>query len=165
MYLGNTGYDVATDKWTILCQSKSTGESWNDCVAIQISNSTKVYFIDTNESSDESKAINIYDIDHDTWSIGAAMPTKRVCTSIAVLNDVIYAIGGRAGQRGYINMMHVTNIVEAYFPIDYTSNNNLKNVNAIFNWLILIASLIAAIMIIAIFLLFHKKSEKASLIV
>jgi hypothetical protein len=93
------------------------------------------------------------------------MPTNRVCTSITVLDDVIYAIGGREGQRGYITMMYATNKVETYFPIDYTSNNNLKNVNTGFNWLLLIASLIAVIMIGTIFLLFHKKVKRSSLIV
>jgi hypothetical protein len=51
----------------------------------------------------------IYDTISDTWTTGAPMPTTRWCGASAVVNNVLYAMGGEVGHT-------LINVVEAYDP-------------------------------------------------
>jgi len=55
----------------------------------------------------------VYDPEADTWATATAMPTPRSSFSIAVINDVLYAIGGVLGN----NSKAATN--EQYTPAGY----------------------------------------------
>jgi N-acetylneuraminic acid mutarotase len=56
-------------------------------------------------------ATQVYDPKTDTWSRGADVPTKRRGLAVAVVNDVLYALGG--SDRS------LTNANEQYIPIGY----------------------------------------------
>jgi N-acetylneuraminic acid mutarotase len=56
-------------------------------------------------------ATQVYDPQTDTWSSGTEMPTKRRGLAVAVVNDILYALGG--SDRS------LTNANEQYTPIGY----------------------------------------------
>jgi N-acetylneuraminic acid mutarotase len=56
-------------------------------------------------------ATQVYNPQTDTWSSGAEMPTKRSGLAVAVVNDVLYALGGAD--------LSLTNANEQYAPIGY----------------------------------------------
>jgi hypothetical protein len=49
----------------------------------------------------------VYDPETDTWTMGAQMPTSRYGLGVAVVNDILYAIGGGDAEN------------ERYTPIGY----------------------------------------------
>ena len=57
----------------------------------------------------------IYDAAANSWSTGAPMPTARFAGASAVVNNILYAIGG-ANASGSIAM----SVVEAYDPVTNT---------------------------------------------
>ena len=54
----------------------------------------------------------VYDPERDIWTTGTPMPTPRSSFGVAVINDVLYAIGGRYGD----NILAVN---EQYTPFGY----------------------------------------------
>jgi len=54
----------------------------------------------------------VYNIDNDTWTVGADMPTRRRELAVAVMNDTLYAIGGISGDDALAT-------VEQYIPVGY----------------------------------------------
>ena len=56
----------------------------------------------------------VYDPEADVWSLGANMPTARNSLSIAVVDDILYAIGGDRG--GYFTIINAN---EQYTPFGY----------------------------------------------
>jgi len=57
----------------------------------------------------------IYDVASDSWSDGARMLTPRLGFGIAVVDDILYVVGGRTDQT------FVSAVNEAYIPIGYSS--------------------------------------------
>ncbi|UCC58676.1 MAG: PEF-CTERM sorting domain-containing protein [Candidatus Bathyarchaeum sp.] len=53
----------------------------------------------------------IYDPETDTWTMGALMPTNRYGLGVAVVDDLIYAIGGPGANAIVAN--------ERYTPADF----------------------------------------------
>ena len=58
----------------------------------------------------------IYDPEEDVWSTGASMPTARGGLGVAVVDDILYAIGGVAGGA-----LHYYGANEQYTPIGYVN--------------------------------------------
>ena len=59
-----------------------------------------------------SSNVQVYNPSNNSWSTGASMPTARAYLGVAVVNDVLYAIGGFDGQNWL-------NTVEKYTPVGY----------------------------------------------
>ena len=64
-----------------------------------------------------SSDVQAYNPSNNSWSIGASMPTARAYLGVAVVNDVLYAIGGFDDQNGLSTAG--LNTVEEYTPIGY----------------------------------------------
>ena len=47
-----------------------------------------------NYSWDGTNINQVYDPENDSWTVGASMPTARYHLAVAVVNDILYAIGG-----------------------------------------------------------------------
>jgi N-acetylneuraminic acid mutarotase len=69
----------------------------------------------------------IFDLKTGKWSVGSAlMPTPRIYFSIAVVDDIIYAIGGEdQNNHGF-----VTNVNERYIPLGYSSTPSPTHTNS-----------------------------------
>jgi N-acetylneuraminic acid mutarotase len=89
-------YDSKTDTW-------STGSSPPVMVASATAAATtgkwaskRIYLIGgrINYSMDGSNIVQVYNIENESWTIGASMPTARYAPAAAVINDTIYVIGG-----------------------------------------------------------------------
>jgi ribosomal protein S8 len=60
----------------------------------------------------------VYDPEMDVWSTDSSMPTPRAGLCVAVVNDVLYAIGGSSVAMGTSGPPYGTN--EQYTPAGYT---------------------------------------------
>jgi len=56
----------------------------------------------------------VYDPENDTWTLGASMPTARAWLAVAVVDDMLYAIGGSLGL--FLSSVAVN---EQYTPFGY----------------------------------------------
>ena len=59
----------------------------------------------------------VYDPQADVWNTGTAIPTPRINPAVAVVNDLVYVIGGTSGSGGLQSTP--TAAVEQYTPADY----------------------------------------------
>jgi N-acetylneuraminic acid mutarotase len=112
----NQIYDPQTDIW-----SKGTlmpsGIRYGAAGATTGVNALKrIYFV-------SGSGTQVYDPQHDGWTVGTTMPTNRQSLAVAVVNDVLYAIGGYTRTYpelytvGDFITLYVTN--EQYTPFGY----------------------------------------------
>jgi N-acetylneuraminic acid mutarotase len=57
-------------------------------------------------------ANQVYDMETDSWTVGAQMPTPRKRLAVAIVNDTLYAMGGVTGSTTLAT-------VEQYTPVGY----------------------------------------------
>jgi len=62
-----------------------------------------------------------YDFIDGTWTIGEAMPNPRLDFGAAVVDDILYIIGGYTYDIGYPHTTKVSTFTEAYVPFGYRS--------------------------------------------
>jgi N-acetylneuraminic acid mutarotase len=105
-------YDVKNNTWT-------TKASLPAPLSFAVADDTcgltapqRIYVVGGFDQSDYSDAVHVYDVDRDRWGSGAAMPTSRGYLAMAVVDDVLYAIGGFNGGTWL-----ATN--EAFMPFGY----------------------------------------------
>jgi hypothetical protein len=107
----NQIYDTETDSWGY-GQSIPVGVAGAIAVATTAAFAPKrIYVIGGTTSSNSSN--QIYNPENDTWSIGAQMMTARNYLGIAVLEDVLYAVGGRDNSNAVVDAN------EQYMPLAY----------------------------------------------
>ena len=107
----NQIYDAENDSW-------SYGRSIPVAVAGATAASTtalfapkRIYVIGGGVSSNSSN--QIYTPDNDTWSTGVQLPSARSYLGVAVVSDILYAIGGINSNNEAIN------VNEQYTPLGY----------------------------------------------
>ena len=71
----------------------------------------KLYVIGGDAAPNSSN--QVYNPENNTWSIGAQLPSSRNYLGVAVVNDVLYAIGGSSSEGVYIDAN------EQYTPVAY----------------------------------------------
>jgi hypothetical protein len=64
------------------------------------------------------KANYVYDPERDVWVTGTLMPTARDGLDVAVVDDVLYAIGGKPGWMGGLEGVYYV-VNEQYMPFGY----------------------------------------------
>jgi len=74
----------------------------------------KVYVLGLTANDNEGQSNWVYDPESDTWSFAKAMPVDRAGFGVAVVDDILYVIGGTINGS-------FSNIVEQYVPIGYSS--------------------------------------------
>ncbi len=107
----NQVYDPATDQWS-QAASLPVASSYA-AAAVTQGNMAKeaIYYIGGYTGNQYSSQVRIFSPQSNSWSTAEDLPTARAYLGVAVVNDLIYAIGGFNGQ--WLN----TN--ELYTPLDY----------------------------------------------
>jgi len=108
----------------------------------------RIYIIggDTTEFPYGINLTQIYDIENDAWTDGTPMPTSRDRLAAAVVNDIVYAIGGRNGYSSSDYL--VTN--EMYIPVGYIPEFP--------SWAPLFFTIVALVVVLAVY---RRKISKA----
>jgi N-acetylneuraminic acid mutarotase len=116
----NQIYDIETDTWSqrtpfpvgtwLAAAGATTGEMAPK--RIYVFGGEKGFLMPDN-------SVYVYNPKSDFWSTGTPMPTNRSSLAVAVLNDILYAIGGRVGWQAFPGGS--TSVVEQYTPFGYGS--------------------------------------------
>jgi len=86
-------YDTKTDTWSN-GTALPTGVDSAAAAVIEVKGTQKICVIGGKQNLDAVNLNQIYDTETDTWSTGAAMPTARYGLATAVVDTLVYAIGG-----------------------------------------------------------------------
>ncbi len=111
----NQIYDTENDTWS---NGAPLPKGVDAAAAIATSGDyapKRIYVIGGKQNLDAVNFNQIYDPETDTWSTGTPMPTARYALGVAIINDVLYAIGGREGWVGF----PVSAANEQYTPASY----------------------------------------------
>jgi len=85
----------------------------------------------------------VYDPETDTWTAGTPMPTPRWSLGVAVVNDELYAIGGKTEEGDNYSAVN-----EKYTPAEYIPEFP--------SWIIMPLFMIVAVVVI----IYRKKLTK-----
>jgi N-acetylneuraminic acid mutarotase len=96
----NQIYYAETDAWTSGAALPTATRFAGAAATTGVAAPKRIYVIGGYSQSDGANGLNqVYDPEKDTWSLGAPMPTARYGLAVAVVNDVLYAIGGSTGEN------------------------------------------------------------------
>ncbi len=108
----NQVYDPQTDIWTV-ASNVPTVTTYGAAAATQdYLAPAQLYLAGGYALTDLSSETQVYNPVNNSWSTGASLSSPRAYFSLAVVDDVLYAIGGFDGQN-WLNTM------EQYNPIGY----------------------------------------------
>jgi len=115
-------YDVGTDSWSSGAPVPTGLSGAGGAITSGVNAPKRMYvmggFTCLNRGgftpSEHHNLNQVYDPEKDEWSTGAHMPTNRSGLGLAVVDDVLYAIGGFDGT-------HYLNVNEQYTPLGYTT--------------------------------------------
>jgi N-acetylneuraminic acid mutarotase len=108
----NQVYDSKNDTWSSRASLPVALSHAAACVTSGVTAPMRTYVVGGFDQTNYSNATHVYDFERDVWSSGALMPTARAYLGLAVVDDVLYAIGGFDG----LNLLAVN---ERYAPIGY----------------------------------------------
>jgi N-acetylneuraminic acid mutarotase len=104
-------YDPETDLWSIK-GTAPTSSFASAALTTGLYAPKRIYFFDENRT-------DIYNPADDSWVEGSPAPVARPVAATAVVDDMIYVIGGRTGQWWYMTFMHPSDLCEQYSPLGY----------------------------------------------
>jgi N-acetylneuraminic acid mutarotase len=108
----NQVYDPQTDNWSLAAKLPNL-DSYGAAAATEgFLAPSRIYFIGGYSSGEFSSQTQAYNPVKNSWSIVDPMPTPRAYLGVAVVDDVLYAIGGFDG----INWLDVN---EQFKPVGY----------------------------------------------
>ena len=108
---GNQVYNPVTDQWSNAA-SLPVASSYAAAAATTGNMAQEaIYYVGGYSGSDYSSQTRIYTPANNSWSTAESMPTARAYLGLAVVNDLIYAMGGFDGVWLSAN--------EVYKPLDY----------------------------------------------
>jgi N-acetylneuraminic acid mutarotase len=121
--ISNQIYDAENDTWS-LGASLPTAMWYTAAGATAGVMAPKRIYIMGGGFTEITNVVNVYDPALNTWSSGAPLPTNRTGHAIAMLDDVLYVMGGGAGWHGGEpgtpdSGWTLTNVVEQYTPFGY----------------------------------------------
>jgi hypothetical protein len=110
-------YDPETDKWSVGAPLPSVTSPFVAVATTGVLAPKRIYVIGPQGSYEPSNCV--YDPESDNWTFGADFPARRFNFGVAVVNDMLYAIGGHTydtGRNGYVETVAVN---EQYTPMGY----------------------------------------------
>ena len=111
----NQIYDLETDTWSNGASLPIGVDSAAAGATTGVMAPKRIYVIGGKQNLDAVNLNQIYDPETDTWVAGTTMPTARFSLGVAVVNDSLYAIGGREGWFG----SPISAANEQYIPVGY----------------------------------------------
>jgi N-acetylneuraminic acid mutarotase len=91
----NQIYDPETDKWSLGAPLSSSTAYGAAGATTGVNAPKRIYVLGQYFHLSEQPYFNqAYDPENDSWTVGVAVPTKRRGLAVAVINDMLYAIGG-----------------------------------------------------------------------
>jgi N-acetylneuraminic acid mutarotase len=130
----NQVYDPENDAWSTRAALPSS-ESYAAAGATSgVTAPKRIYFVGGSSQTTYSSVTYAYDSVDNVWSTVASMPTSRVYLAVAVVDDVLYAIGGWDGENwldvneqyvpvGYGTVPPVLTVLSPENNVTYTSND------------------------------------------
>jgi N-acetylneuraminic acid mutarotase len=144
-------YDPATDSWSTASPSPiniTAGGANGIAAAAAATTGTmapkRIYVYD-------GSSLQVYDPQKDNWTFGTAPPTSRQYLGIAVVNDLLYFIGGFSYNPPPLDIYTFYATNEQYTPVGYGTlpeSTPSQNIEAFLALLIAVVSLSVAIAII-----------------
>jgi N-acetylneuraminic acid mutarotase len=111
----NQIYDTETDTWSSGASLPTGVDSAAAGVTAGVTDTQRIFVIGGKENLDAVNLNQVYDPETNTWVAGPWLPTARYGLGVAVLNDSLYAIGGREGWFG----SPISAANERYTPTDF----------------------------------------------
>jgi N-acetylneuraminic acid mutarotase len=111
----NQVYDPETDTWSSGAPLPTGVDSAAAGVTAGDTATERIFVLGGKQGLDAVNLNQVYDPETDTWVDGTAMPTARYGLGVAVVDDSLYAIGGREGWVGF----PVSAANERYTPADF----------------------------------------------
>jgi ribosomal protein S8 len=111
----NQIYDPENDTWNTGAPLPTAVDSAAVGVSAGTTDTQRIFVIGGKQDLDAVNLNQVYDPETDTWVYGYAMPTARYGLGVAVVDDMLYAIGGREGWVGF----PVSAANELYIPADF----------------------------------------------
>ena len=109
-------YDPDSDSWSLGVSSPISVGMAAVCATTGVVAPKRIYvFGGSTGFVEETNVTQVYDLETDTWTLGASMPTTRAAAAAAVVNDLMYVIGG-----GFW-LGHDKDANEQYTPFGYGS--------------------------------------------
>jgi N-acetylneuraminic acid mutarotase len=151
-------YDAETDNWTLgqplptpvymAAGGATTGKTAPKRIYVLggcTSNLGSEFYNGTNMNQ-------VYDVETDSWAVGAQMPTPRKRLGVAVVNDTLYAMGGVTGSTTLAT-------VEQYTPIGFGKESEPPPENLPLTWIIPVVALAATGGVASTIYYFTKKRK------
>jgi len=108
----NQVYDPKSNSWGLSANLPSDAAFGAAAVTSDFMAPQLLYLIGGLNAESVTNAVQVYDEGNNSWSSAASMPTARAYLGVAVVNDVLYALGGFDGTNWL-------NTVEQYTPEGY----------------------------------------------
>ena len=90
----NQIYDAETDTWTQGAASPSTIAYAEAVATVGVNAPKRIHVLSYDFSTNNTCVLQVFDPKLDTWTYGGTLPTFRREYAVAVVNDLLYAIGG-----------------------------------------------------------------------
>lgn len=115
----NQIYDPKTDTWSLGMPIPTAVSSASAGATSDVMAPKRIYIIGGGMGTSPPYGLSlnqVYDPANDSWTMGASMPTARCTFAVAVVSDMLYAIGGmHTGE----DMSSFYAVNEQYTPIGY----------------------------------------------
>jgi N-acetylneuraminic acid mutarotase len=113
-------YDAENDTWTVDASIPISIEGGTAAATAGVLAPKKIYVIGGGHTI-TLNAVRVYDPASGNWTLGSPMPTNRTGLEVAVVDDVLYAMGGATDYEGFfpVGTYNYTSIVEQYIPFGY----------------------------------------------
>jgi N-acetylneuraminic acid mutarotase len=108
----NQVYDTQKDNWTLAASLPRTNSYGAAAVTEDFMAPQKIYHLGGYSGGQFSGRVDVYDPNKNVWTSTDSMPTPRAYLSLAVINDVLYAIGGFDG-------LNWLGTIEEFTPPEY----------------------------------------------
>jgi len=113
-------YDSQSDKWSLGSPPPSSVTDGTAVATTGVMAPERIYVIGIPRAYRQSAPLfsnQVYDPENDSWTEGAALPTSRQKFGAALVNDVIYAIGGHVVD--VLGSSVPSSVNEQYTPFGY----------------------------------------------